>query len=69
MSRLGKRQLNLAGEFATRSVINEIAQQGGGVRTQTIEGLDWAEMDFPTDLPRNLALTAGWAAAAQAIAV
>lgn len=43
------------------SVIDQIARETGVVRVQSIEGLGWAEMDFPTDLPRNLALTAGWA--------
>ena len=44
------------------SVINEIAQQTGRVRVQSIQGLDWAEMDFPEDVPGNLALAAKWAA-------
>ena len=43
------------------SVINEIAQQTGRVRVQSIQGLDWAEMDFPEDVPGNLALAAKWA--------
>ena len=33
------------------------------VRVRSIEGLDWAEMDFPEDLVRNRALTAQWVAA------
>ena len=45
------------------SVINEIAQQTGQVRAQSIQGLDWAEMDFPEDIPANQALAAKWAAA------
>ena len=50
------------------SVINEIAQQTGQVRVQSIEGLDWAEMDFPEDVPGNRALAAKWATAGAAIA-
>ncbi|MCA1482078.1 nucleotidyltransferase, partial [Bradyrhizobium sp. NBAIM08] len=45
------------------SVINEIAQETGRVRVQSIEGLGWAEMDFPEDIPGNQALAARWAAA------
>lgn len=45
------------------SVIHEIAQQTGQVRVQSIQGLDWAEMDFPEDIPANQALAAKWAAA------
>jgi choline kinase len=30
---------------------------------QSIEGLGWAEMDFPEDVPVNQALAARWAAA------
>jgi choline kinase len=44
------------------SVINQIAQDHDVVRVQSIEGLDWAEMDFPEDLPRNRELAAAWAA-------
>jgi choline kinase len=44
------------------SVINEIAQNHDVVRVRSIEGLDWAEMDFPEDLIHNRALTAEWAA-------
>jgi choline kinase len=46
------------------SVINEIAQETGKVRVQSIQGLDWAEMDFPEDIPGNQALARKWAAAA-----
>jgi choline kinase len=35
------------------------------VRTQSIEGLEWAEMDFPEDLPGNRALAAKWVAAGE----
>jgi len=52
------------------SVINQIAQDHGGgehdvVRVQSIEGLDWAEMDFPEDLPKNRELAAAWVAAGE----
>jgi choline kinase len=45
------------------SVINEIAQNHDVVRVRSIQGLEWAEMDFPEDLIGNRALTAKWAAA------
>jgi choline kinase len=48
------------------SVIDQIARETGRVRIASIEGLGWAEMDFPADLPRNLALTERWAARALA---
>jgi choline kinase len=48
------------------SVIDQIARETGVVRVQSIEGLGWAEMDFPADVPRNLALTERWAARAMA---
>jgi choline kinase len=44
------------------SVIDQIARETGRVQVQAITGLGWAEMDFPTDLPRNLALTESWVA-------
>ena len=44
------------------SVINQIAQDHDVVRVQSIQGLDWAEMDFPEDLPRNRELAASWVA-------
>ncbi len=44
------------------SVINDLAPTGA-VATQSIEGLEWGEMDFPKDLVFNTALTARWAAA------
>jgi choline kinase len=46
------------------SVIDQVARDTGKVRVHSIEGLGWAEMDFPADLPRNLALTERWAARA-----
>lgn len=42
------------------SVINEMAQAGEEVSTVSIEGLGWAEMDFPEDVARNLELTQSW---------
>ncbi len=48
------------------SVIDLIARETGRVRAVSIEGLGWAEMDFPADMPRNLALTERWAARALA---
>ena len=45
------------------SVINEIAHETGVVRVQSIQGLGWAEMDFPEDVAANRALAAKWAAA------
>ncbi|CAN7506625.1 sugar phosphate nucleotidyltransferase [Caulobacter sp. LjRoot300] len=47
------------------SVINQIAQDHDVVRVQSIEGLDWAEMDFPEDLPKNRELAAAWVAAGE----
>jgi len=46
------------------SVIDQIARETGRVNVQAITGLGWAEMDFPADIPRNLALTERWAARA-----
>lgn len=45
------------------SVIDAIARETGVVRIQSIEGLEWGEMDFPEDVERNAALTARWVAA------
>ncbi len=42
------------------SVINEMAQSGEEVSVVSIQGLDWAEMDFPEDVARNLELTQSW---------
>jgi choline kinase len=47
------------------SVINQIAQDHDVVRVQSIEGLEWAEMDFPEDVPGNRALAAKWVAAGE----
>lgn len=46
------------------SVIDQIARETDAVRVTSIKGLGWAEMDFPADLPKNLALTERWAARA-----
>ena len=46
------------------SVIDQVARETGRVQVQSIKGLGWAEMDFPADLPRNLALTERWTARA-----
>jgi len=46
------------------SVIDQIARETGAVRVCSIKGLGWAEMDFPADLPKNLALTQRWTARA-----
>lgn len=42
------------------SVIDEMARETGSVAVASIEGLGWAEMDFPEDVARNLALTEAW---------
>lgn len=42
------------------SVIDELARSAGGVTVQSIEGLDWGEMDFPADVEANTALTRRW---------
>lgn len=47
------------------SVIDQIARETGKVRVCSIEGMGWAEMDFPADVPRNLALTESWSALAR----
>lgn len=51
------------------SAINELAQAGQEVSVASIEGLDWAEMDFPADVVRNLELTKAWKAAETAKAL
>jgi choline kinase len=45
------------------SAINEMAHASHEVSTVSIEGLDWAEMDFPDDIPRNLKLAESWSRA------
>ncbi|MCR5880399.1 NTP transferase domain-containing protein [Phenylobacterium sp. J367] len=44
------------------SAIDEIAKASGVVTVQSIEGLEWGEMDFPADYEANSELTARWAA-------
>jgi choline kinase len=43
------------------SVIDQLARETGVVRIASIEGLAWAEMDFPEDLPRARELAGRWA--------
>lgn len=47
------------------SVIDQLARETGKVTIESIQGLGWAEMDFPADIARNLELTEQWAAALQ----
>ncbi|HEX8263468.1 MAG TPA: phosphocholine cytidylyltransferase family protein [Allosphingosinicella sp.] len=42
--------------------IDELAQGGGDVRTVSIKGEEWQEVDFPEDVESARALTARWAA-------
>ena len=42
------------------SAIDRLAKAGVPVRLQSIEKLQWAELDFPADLVRCRAITAGW---------
>ncbi len=42
------------------SIIAEIAKAHDVVRVHSIEGLQWAEMDVPEDIPANQALAAQW---------
>jgi choline kinase len=42
------------------SAIDEIAKESGVVTVQSIEGLDWGEMDFPADVESNLEMTNRW---------
>ncbi len=51
------------------SVINEMAEAGEEVSVTSIQGLGWAEMDFPEDVVRNLELTESWSRAPAAVAV
>ena len=43
------------------SAIDELARSGVDVRVQSIEGLQWGEMDFPADVDNLTKLSAGWA--------
>ena len=53
----------MQGPRATRrwylSVLDEMAA-GGGVWTQSIQGLDWAEIDYPMDLIRTASMVDAW---------
>jgi choline kinase len=46
------------------SVIDELAHRVGCVTVQSIEGLDWAEIDFPRDLEAGADLAERWIEAA-----
>ena len=48
--------------------IDELARAGADVRTVSIHGEDWQEVDFPEDVVEATALTGRWAAAAKAAA-
>lgn len=45
------------------SVIDELAKSGVDVRVQSIEGLEWGEMDFPADVENLTRLSSGWVSA------
>jgi choline kinase len=45
--------------------IDQLAQDGADVRTVSIRGEDWQEVDFPEDVEAAKALTARWAAASR----
>ena len=49
------------------SAINRLAGEGADVRCLSIEGREWAELDYPADLERCQALAAQWRAGAQAL--
>ena len=42
------------------SAVNRLAARTGAVRTVSIEGLEWGEMDFPADVVTNERLARGW---------
>ncbi|HET8883001.1 MAG TPA: phosphocholine cytidylyltransferase family protein [Solimonas sp.] len=44
------------------STINRLVNEGCEVRTVSIEGLDWGEMDFLPDVERNREMTSSWTA-------
>jgi choline kinase len=44
------------------SAIHRLAGAGTNIRTVSIEGLDWAELDFPADLEECRAIAASWQA-------
>lgn len=45
------------------SAIHRLAAAGTDVRVASIEGLEWAELDFPADLERCRQIAASWVAA------
>ena len=45
------------------SAIDRLAKAGVDVRVESIEQLQWAELDYPADLVRCRAIAAGWVAA------
>ena len=45
------------------SAIDRLARSGLSVRAESIEKLQWAELDFPADLVRCRAMAAAWTAA------
>ncbi|WP_309644361.1 nucleotidyltransferase, partial [Phenylobacterium sp.] len=49
------------------SVINDLAAGGADVAVASIQGLDWAEMDFPADVAKNLELTQAWSRVSVAV--
>jgi choline kinase len=46
------------------SAIHRLANSGTDVRVASIEGLEWAELDFPADLEDCRAIATGWQARA-----
>jgi choline kinase len=42
------------------SAINRLAQANADIRTVSIEGLQWGELDFPDDLIHVRSLAANW---------
>jgi choline kinase len=44
------------------SAIDRLAKAGVQICVASIEGLQWAELDFPADLVRSRAIAAGWSA-------
>ncbi len=42
------------------SAIHRLANGGADVRTCSIEGLEWGELDYPADLDNVRAIAAGW---------
>ncbi|HXR51931.1 MAG TPA: hypothetical protein VN762_07310, partial [Steroidobacteraceae bacterium] len=44
------------------SAINHLANSGTDVRVASIEGQDWAELDYPADLEKCREIAARWQA-------